>query len=739
MSSGFRLRDFFQVVFRHKGKMATFFTAVMAATWAALVLWPREYESEVKLMVRVGRESVALDPTATTGQTLMLQKSQEDEINSALDVLSSRHLAELVVDRLGPEYILDGPQDTDQGNETASPAAQFLRESMARAARAADWCLSKSGVRDGISDRELAVRRLRKNLSIYAPKQSTVITINYRAQSPVAARKTAAEVTDAYLSEHVRVSRTQGSREFFEEQSTMLADRLQQKTAQVGEFRKEHGIVSIAANEELLKEQLSGVQSDLRSAMVSLGRANAEAAELKAKLAVVEPELVASKAGSADPTWSAMRQLVFQLEIEEKELAGRYTDAHPQLRNLRSQIKAVKEQFDENQADRTDATVTPNPLAQSLTQQLVTAEAQAEGIRTSIASLQSQRADLFAKLEGLIDQEARLEKMERELAVLESNYHSHQGKLEEARIIDALQKERISNVNVVQPATFVEKPTSPKKRVIAALALFFAVSGAISLAFFAEMLDPTLRTTEQAESQLDMPVLSTIPAGLRRRDLRKCLAEGDRRDVLDVHCKSLLQQILSARTPGDDSSTSLGVLSVSPGNGGSTLAAQLAIVAGRDLGLSTLLIDTDNEQKFVTTAFHLNGAPGLSELLANEATEADCIQRVAEPNFSVISSASQDRLGALKLDPRNVGARLESLKRQYDLVIVDLPPATTAGDGVSLSGLLDHVLLVVESEKTVGISARRVRAQLLRSHAKLSGAVLTKTREYVPRWLNGAG
>ncbi|MBX3439718.1 MAG: CpsD/CapB family tyrosine-protein kinase, partial [Planctomycetaceae bacterium] len=185
-------------------------------------------------------------------------------------------------------------------------------------------------------------------------------------------------------------------------------------------------------------------------------------------------------------------------------------------------------------------------------------------------------------------------------------------------------------------------------------------------------------------------------------------------------------------------STTLGVLSVSPGNGGSTLAAQLAIVASRDLGLSTLLIDTDNEQKFVSRAFRLNGAPGLRELLAHEAKAEDCIQHISQPNFDVISSASQDKLGALRLDPRSVGVHLEALRKKYDLVIVDLPPAATSSDGVSLSGLLDHVLLVVEAEKTVGASAQRVRAQLLRSNAKLSGAVLTKTRDYLPRWFHAS-
>ncbi len=322
------------------------------------------------------------------------------------------------------------------------------------------------------------------------------------------------------------------------------------------------------------------------------------------------------------------------------------------------------------------------------------------------------------------------------MAILDDNFRSHQQKLEEARIIDALQENKISNVNVVQPATYVERAVSPNKRVVAALALFVALFGGVCLAFAAEAMDPTLRTTEQAESQLELPVLSSIPANLRQRDLLQSLSSTAPADVMDVNCKSLLQQVFGSQPQSSDVATTLGVLSVNAGSGASTLAARLAIVASRDLGLSTLLVDTDNEEKFVTRAFRLNGSPGLREMLANEADEIDCIQRISEPNLAVISSAAQDSPGALKLDTREVAARLDGLRRQYDLVIVDMPPAAVSSDGISLAAMLDHVLLVVQSERTLGRTAKRVLDQLVRSHAKLSGVVLTKTREHLPRWLS---
>ena len=83
------------------------FCSVVALTLLAIALWPRSYSSEAKLVIRVGRESVGLDPTATTGSTIMLQKTQEDEVNSALDILNSRQVLQRVVDAVGAKRILD--------------------------------------------------------------------------------------------------------------------------------------------------------------------------------------------------------------------------------------------------------------------------------------------------------------------------------------------------------------------------------------------------------------------------------------------------------------------------------------------------------------------------------------------------------------------------------------------------------------------------------------------------------
>ena len=78
----FSLRDLYRILFRYKIRSAMVFVATIALVFVGLVVAPREYASEARLFIKTGRESVALDPTATTGQTLQFLDSRENEISS---------------------------------------------------------------------------------------------------------------------------------------------------------------------------------------------------------------------------------------------------------------------------------------------------------------------------------------------------------------------------------------------------------------------------------------------------------------------------------------------------------------------------------------------------------------------------------------------------------------------------------------------------------------------------------
>ena len=182
------LRDFYSILFRHKWKVTIFFLAVVTTVTVGTFLTTEIYKAEAKLLLRIGRENVSLDPTATTGQVISIGQSRESEINSELEILKSRELAEKVVDALGPKSFLEMPDES-----ILDPAAPMgpAQEGLRGLRRIFGWLGSRlqesliaAGIVTPLSDRERAVILLTKNLTIETQKNSNILFLSYEDRSP---------------------------------------------------------------------------------------------------------------------------------------------------------------------------------------------------------------------------------------------------------------------------------------------------------------------------------------------------------------------------------------------------------------------------------------------------------------------------------------------------------------------------------------------------------------------------
>ncbi len=111
---------------RHKWKALGLFVTLMGAAVAVTALSPRTFRSEAKLFVRLGRENSTVDPTATVGRDpiVAVPITRDSEINSVVEILSSRVLLDKVVDAIGPGDILGRSESTGPG-ETAAATADW--------------------------------------------------------------------------------------------------------------------------------------------------------------------------------------------------------------------------------------------------------------------------------------------------------------------------------------------------------------------------------------------------------------------------------------------------------------------------------------------------------------------------------------------------------------------------------------------------------------------------------------
>lgn len=705
-------------------------------TWAALLVWPRTYQSEAKILILVGRESVSLDPTVTTSQTLLLQKTQEEEINSALDILTSRSVADKVVEKIGAAAILDGYLPSSGGGE-ASLVASLVDTAKGVARGAMDRVLLATGLRDPLSDHELAVMKVQGALQIEAPKKSTTITIHAESKSPGMAQAIAQTVMDTFMEQHLVVTKTKGSKQFFTTQKDEAEKSLHELLTKKSEFMTERKIVSVDANRSLLKEQLGAIDRDLVIALGDLSQTTAEIEGLTKGMNGMDREIVASKLEASDNTWSGMRQRVYELELLEQSQTAIYTESHPMLIKTREQLEGARAILAKLDSDRLDESTTPNPVVLQLEEQLQLRQAKLAGLKSVIEEKRSQKSTVESQIRELLAQEVELTRMDNEIAVATSKLRQFSDKENEAIVIDSLQAERITNVSVFQPASFVERALKPNKPLLAAAGVMMGLLGGIGLAFLKEISAKSIRSVEQAEHILRQPVIGRVqraghtPVRLGRKTAMK---EDLRRD-----CGGIISQVMmgsSVSEHAEDACRMIGVLGVHQGAGTSTIALALAVTAVHDFGLKTILVDGNSANGELSRRWGKKGNAGLQELVEGETAPIDCIQPLDETGVSFVSIGAESQATTTKSAGwKGRLAAMMQLKHHGELVVIDLSSAETMSQAAVLASKLDGVVVVAESGKTESVSAEATLERLQTGGANVYGIVMNKMKHSVPRWL----
>jgi uncharacterized protein involved in exopolysaccharide biosynthesis/Mrp family chromosome partitioning ATPase len=726
--------------------MALVFCTVVALTLVVIALYPRSYSSEAKLFIQVGRETVALDPTATTGQTMVLQKSQVNEINSALDILSSGEVQRRVVEMVGSERILDDPSRGDAGKSAPDSISSRLTTIRSNIRAWLDPLLENLRLSDPGTAVDLAIRRLDKGLRVWAPKESTIITVDYRAASPELAHDVVEATINAFLEQHLRLNRVEGSLEFFSEQAETLHGKLTAAQAELRDRKNEFQMASLEGKRLIFDEQVKDVELQILGVERDLAFSQAKAGDLTRAIASLEPEIVTSRvAGFANEARDGMREKLYELELQESKLRSSYQDSHPllmQIHRQRQQAEAILASLPD---DRTQTTLALNPNQRMLELQLVEAEAECKALGARQQAAHDQLTQLHQQLRELNDRELQIDELERNVSILEQKYRMHVEKLEQARVNDELGRGRITNVKVAQPATTMSKPIAPNKRLLMAFGLVVAVGGALGLALLAENVDQTFRTTGQVEKELGVRVLLSFPERRRRRRTsatRRPSAE--KTNGSGGHCargpylamaRALLATNGHSNGNGRRHAKTVGIVGCDAAGLRSRVAANLAVQAASSGAARVLLIDTDARRGRVAKRFQVHGSAGWREVVGGVADLESCVHRPQTGNLAVMAPGAAVADTPHEESLQGVLEQLDEIKAHYGLVVVDLPPDGERDGPPASADWLDEVVLVVEAERTRVPAARRTKEAFERAGIRLAGAVLANRRDHIPAWL----
>jgi uncharacterized protein involved in exopolysaccharide biosynthesis len=513
--SKYSMRDIFYVFFRHKWKMILFFLAVVIIVTAWTFLSKEIYRSEAKLMVRIGRESVTLDPTVTTGQVMSMgSQSREYEINSELEILKSRELAQRVVDTIGPNTILEGPQgEISQGNlEPGQEKLQELLDRLKKIGAILKNSLLSLGIGKPLADREKAIIEFTKKFTVDAQKNTNILLLSYEAPSKNLSRDILEKLINFFLEKHIVTHRTVGTYDFFNKESSQLRNHVAKVEEELTKLKTKTGVASLGEHRRILMDRVGSLQRENETTQAALVISRAKIKELKGKLDGLSPTVVTTEMrGSGNYAADLMRARLYDLQLREQDLLSKYTENNQLVQEVRRQIEEAQALLAKEEPSRTQVTTGINTAYETLNLELIKEVANLSSLEAKAKVVKAQQEEARLELNDFNNTEEKMVGLQRELSLMEAKYRKYSENVEQARIDQALLNNKISNISIVQAPTTLPEPVQPKKALNVIVGFFVGILGGIILAFFSEYLDHSLKRPRDIEEKLNLPILASLP------------------------------------------------------------------------------------------------------------------------------------------------------------------------------------------------------------------------------------
>jgi len=683
------LREYWNAIMRRKGVV---FAALAVALIAALLI--------TFLMTPIYRATLVLQIERETSKVLEYESlTPEEAVNTKdfyetqYEMLKSRNLARRVIDQLGLDT-----SDTfteREGNSLITGFAPAVERLFGRGDTA-----SEDAAEEETDIEELFL----ENLSIEPIKNSRLVRIHYHSPNPEEAAIVANTIGQSFINMTLerRYEASSYAKTFLEEQIKQVRANLEDSERRLVAYARERGIINIDDRLQILMQNLAENSTELTQAESLRMQAESDYQQMLAHGKHNTPEVLKS------PVIQALKERKSELQAERQELLRTFTREYPTVQENQQQIQEMEQQIEQESS----------AIANSL-------KAQFFSYVDKEVKLKKKIAEIKDEILALQDRSTDFQSLKREV---DTNRELYDGLLQRMKEVGVAAGVTNNNISVLDAAKVSREKYKPSLAINLAVALALGLFSGILLVFLFEVLDDTLKNSEDVEKRTDLPVLGVIPA-INEQQLAN--ADGDIGLLSFKDPKSALAEAYRTVRTTLFFSTSEGApkilhfTSSSPGEGKTTSAISMAVTFSHAKS-KVLLIDCDLRNPSLHQVFGLANTNGLTNYLAGKAKPIEIAQPTCVPDLFVVTSGPLppnpvELLSTAKMiDFVNLG------KERFDYVIIDGPPVIGLADTVVLSSLATATVFIVEAGGT-RIGALEGSLKRLRSNnAKLIGCILTK-------------
>jgi uncharacterized protein involved in exopolysaccharide biosynthesis len=483
-------RDVLAIGFRHRRLIVISFVGILLGGLIVALLQPREYRSHMEILVTRDRAESLITPGATTATEYDAAVTQE-EINSEVELLKSRDLLEKVV----VACALDRSQQV-----SAWPG--FLHR-----LRPQDSSPQEAALRTSY-----ALQRLEKDISISVVPNTDVIAVGYESVDPQVAVRVLRTLASGYLKKHVLVHRSPGAFDFFLHQANRFAQQLTAAEVSLVQFNRAHSVVSAEAEETAALDKLAEFRANLHQTQAQISATTQRIAALENQVASTPIRVATKVVTSKDATLlENLKSTLLSLQLQRTQLLVKFDPEYPPVRALSTEIAETQSAISNAEKTEHRETTTDRDLTYEWEdEELARAKADLASLQAQ-ATADEQTVRAYEQRSQLLGQQAVTQgNLAMSVKTAEQNYLLYRSKEEEARINDALDRQRIVNVAIAEAPTVPFLPANHRSlTVVLAGLLACVVSGGLALG--AESLDTTFRTPDEVSTFLAIPVVAALP------------------------------------------------------------------------------------------------------------------------------------------------------------------------------------------------------------------------------------
>jgi len=565
----------------------------------------------------------------------------------------------------------------------------------------------------GMSDEEwleakntMAASRLVAGVTAEVPSMSWVIPIGFRSDNPALAAELANAYADAFISTDTRES-LEGNEyaiEYLDEQIAIVREKLEEAERNTNAYARGSGIiVQPTINPDGSSSNSTITNSNLSNISQRFADARAARIEAEQKWRAIQ-NIPAAQLTEVQQS-PVLQGLVSDRTRALAELANlrqRYNDEFPQIQNLVAQIEILDQQIERTSAD----------IKATVRNAYVVARNQEVALQSELSSLSS---DSLAEQDDMV----QLSVLEREAEALREQLRSLLNRYNQ---VSSAANVNSGTMTKIESALVPGSPYAPSLGQNLGLALVLGLGVAAGLAVLREMFDDRIRSLDEVEEKIGLPLIGHTPH-VNARDID---AEASNNFTSLMEAYASIKAAIDFSLPR--SRNVLQLTSTHESEGKSTSAVVLAELFARS-GRKTLLIDSDLRRPSVAHLLELERPEiGLVEVVLGHAKLEDAVVKGVHDNLDVLP------VGGIPPNPTEIlGADefkefIDKQRQEYSLILFDSCPVLGLADAPLLGRMVDGTIFVLEANKVPFSQARAAVKRLRSSGVDVLGLILTKYR-----------